>query len=254
MRWAAPLLAVALLAGCAEAPEPLPVMEAVPLPSLFGVVQDETGRPLSGALVSVGEAAEVSTDGNGSFAFELPPGHYALSAALDGHRPAFTTVAVVEQLSARVVFTLSSWDSLPGMVAVMEHRGFLECAVQVAHYGPDCPGGAPGADAFTMPLDWATDPIKDVILEVIWDAVATSNQELQVIVYRGDAWVAQATGASPLRIHLTEDTVALLHDLDVEVTVASGDGVGFAVAQSFEAYASVFLNQEAAADYSIRSS
>ncbi len=257
MKWTVLLLAV-LMGGCieesAQPVDDIPVEE--PLPALFGLVLDEQGQRLAGATVRFAELnREQTTDANGSFAFDVPPGQYHLRAELAGHRPAESAITVVADWSAHVVFTLPSWASIPADVVVLEHRGFLECSMDSQMVGPHCPGSNGGTDAFASRLDFSADPVREVILEVFWEPVTASNDVLLISVRSDDGrLMAQAIGTSPLRLTFDEETLDGTTALQGTVRAHAGEGnAGFAVAQTFQAFTSVFLNQPAEANYSIRS-
>ena len=98
--------------------------------------------------------------------------------------------------------------------------------------------------------DFTADPIEDVVVEIFWDAVTLSNSELYAaIVGAGEQWIAQVAGPSPLRIPLSGEAVDGLDAFEVRISVEGGEPAGYAVAQQFDAYTSVFLNEPAPADY-----
>ncbi len=94
----------------------------LPTELVQGIITDQDGNPVAGALVKIldengVEVAQVKTDENGHYDFNVPPGNYTLVASTDGHG-AKRDVLVDESWdsSQNVNMTLQPTDTVQGIV------------------------------------------------------------------------------------------------------------------------------------------
>lgn len=72
--------------------------EALPQGEIRGTIQGSDGRPLEGASIRILPLGlERTTDADGAFEAEVPPGRYEVEVRAPGHRPQTRSVEVVEQ-------------------------------------------------------------------------------------------------------------------------------------------------------------
>lgn len=97
-----PLLLCAFLWGAASS------AQTQGAPSLAGTVQDESGRPLPRAQVTITRLGRSTTaDPSGGFLFRsIPPGTYRLQASLIGYAPESQEISVAADESTHATFTL----------------------------------------------------------------------------------------------------------------------------------------------------
>lgn len=132
--WLLALLGVGFAAGAARAAESS-VAEASRT-ELSGIVNDEKGRPLEGAIVSIfgrdleQGARTAFTDDEGRFEVSgLPPGDYRLRAYLAGFLPSSYARVIVQEGVSRIssiFMSLASLESLSGSGDEGEPRSFAE--------------------------------------------------------------------------------------------------------------------------------
>lgn len=133
------LLALLLMAGCAEVPtdEPLPTVPPPAQGTLRGVVVDDAIRPLSNATVSItvtdGSLLNATTDSTGEFGFaDLDAGAYVVRAAKVGYFEAQVTATVLateETPSVRIVLSVDAAKA--AYIAEYPFSGFLQCSATV---------------------------------------------------------------------------------------------------------------------------
>jgi hypothetical protein len=136
---AALMCVAATSAAAPTGPSPLVGQAAVtPRPDLQGVVQDDRGQPVAGAVVSAlgATAASVVSDASGRFTFRnLPDGPYLVRVHLQGYLPVRSHLVQVRRAPdtvATVTLTLRGDGGQP--------------AILVAGVGPTDPDPEPGAE------------------------------------------------------------------------------------------------------------
>lgn len=128
------LVVVALLAGCAQAPEPASDGAGATVPgTLAGVVIDEAIRPIAGAAVAVPalpDLAPVLTGDDGGFVLsELAPGVVILQVTKDGYLSQTVQAeapAADEEAALLQVQLAASLESAP-YATVETFDGFIDC-------------------------------------------------------------------------------------------------------------------------------
>ncbi len=277
MRLAPLLLSLAMLAaGCAEqapsddeAEDPGPAVD-VERPPLHGWILDPSIRPLAGVNVEVLEANVTTvTDAGGFYGFDgLPTGEtMILVATLDGYRSQSRQVTLHPDVPVRLNFTM---EKLPEKVPYSEvevFNGLLSCqftlVVSESDQTTDCSAGDPG-DIW----EFSVSPgLAGLVVEVAWDPATDASVSLEATLETlglGDSnqLLAQAVGTSVLRLQLAEDLAAKLYPAggQMRLTVRvlpntdeteTGVGVGLALNQEFEAFASAFYVEPPPPTYSI---
>lgn len=257
------LLVAAALAGCTDEPgdEAGPGPGTGPgtdAPPLQGWVFDEAVRPLPGVTVSVLEQpdAMATTDSDGWYEFEgLPFGTpLFVAVSLPDFEPQTKGVTLHADLPTRLNFTMARVPVAQPFHQVVPFDGFIGCQAVVVvgeeiTERQDC-GGGTDIDTFGFT---AEGDLAGVIVEIAWTPTQELAASFHASLYIGDDTepVTEGIGTSILRLHVPEATtrerlpvggdmrvvVQVLPDTDAN---EAGVGVGVAVNQDFQAFASLF--------------
>ncbi len=286
MRAVAATIALALLlvalAGCVEDAgdgEATPEAEApdgVEEPSgdeaLSGWVFDPALAPVVGAHVAV-PALNVSTtaDEQGRYAFDGLPTDEVLVLVVqaDGFKPSSKSVTLVPETAMRLNFTLAPVPVEVAYAQKLSFNGLVGCGgvLKVNNQGSDLECGTSAAvdeRAWEFPVDA---DVAGIVVEVVWEPGTPAAEHLNLTVEtvgfgNFDEVLAGTEGASVLRgqVNAFQSQRFYSDGGIVRVTVdpgrntaddETGTGVGFAVQQPFEAFATVFYVEPPPPGYSI---
>lgn len=284
-----PLVALALLAGCADpATEPTqdPPVEASTM-SIVGLVQDEDLAAVPGALVQVRmRDLSTTTDAAGNFRFDgLLPSTYLVDVAAVGFENATLTAEPTATRNASLNFVLAKPASLRPSFAVERFEGLYQCAFEAFIIPGSCdvllePAGVgPFADTstFQLPLraNWQA-----IAIDVDFDLSTNPGLEGLRLVVRGiddpdstaeyqqygrfsgaepftavlDVGGTYPDGSAPVPSSLTAlQLVVYPQGYGWHATCAAycALGVGGGIDVAFDLYVTVFYNQPAPAGYTL---
>lgn len=138
----AALVAVTLLAGCSDSPDPdLPAPTATPTDmAIVGLVQDEGFVPVAGANVTLRLVGRTTTtDAQGSFRFDaLPLSAYLVDVNATGYESATLTAEPSVGTNASLNFVLAQATYLRPRVEVSHFQGRFECAAEAPIISGSC--------------------------------------------------------------------------------------------------------------------
>lgn len=218
-------VAVVALAGCSDAPAA--AADGTPPPAglgrTCGVIVDDAIRPLSGVKVTVtlpdGSGREQTTDDDGFFCFELPPGTYRLQAT----HPSYTDVQgqlVVEEGAEGplVKLQLSRRFSQDPYHVALQLEGFIQCGYDLTfmsslcvndytHFvGPyTCPECEHLVDKrsadFAVDAGWQT-----MVFEMTWKPTTATSDRMRLVVSHfprpASHWYCSEAGTTPILLRM----------------------------------------------------
>lgn len=204
-QWGTLALLIALaLSGCADEGEPAPAT-ALPDTTWTGHVQSPAFNAIQGVTITVSHAGtvydndsmtadqattEATTDENGDFSMNLPPGEWAWTAT----HPDYAARNGTQNVSAPLDVTLIPLNVITPYQTAIPFEGYIECAAEYLIITPSCDtiitfAGGPALfrtdSVFEIAFedDWAT-----LVLDVQFDlADHPAIAGLRVSAYAADA-------------------------------------------------------------------
>ena len=227
LRFAAAVLLVSLLAGCADgagdAADALPVEIPPGWALVRGVVVDAAIRPVADVEVSLtggGLNKTAKTDAEGLFSFEVPPGTYFLRVTHFAYREVSVTVTVEEGDQPSTKILVERLFEQEAYHETLKFEGFIQCGYSISgvmsslcvndytHFvGPyTCPECEHLFDRrstdFAIGNGWQT-----MISEMTWDPTAqgTSDQMRLTISHfprSASHWYCGGADADPVLVRM----------------------------------------------------
>lgn len=284
---AAWILALVLLAGCAEKPAavattsaPLtadPALVTEDTGAIRGTVIDEEQAPVVGAAIGIrgaGNSSNTVSSQDGKFSFSyLAPGNWEIvvgAAFFEGANRRATVQAGEITEVGFAIKRVADTNATDLYMVQTQKRGFINLAYSFPWTSGATLGGSLGQglpnEQSHFPLEYeAALGLKEVVLEVVWQASAPTGERLQVSLCSEETVKDSQNNCfnvpdSPAYSNRTEGTSPLmLRDAGLplgEVTnyvIAVGDGGGtrvpLTIQQTFDLYITICYGQVCAPDY-----
>lgn len=281
--WGGPvfLLCVLALAGCSGpslAPAGVPVdAGGKQLPTLEGYVVDAAIRPMEGAVVRLlhDPTLHTTSDADGYYALRRPTfaaEDALVTASAPGHQSRTQQVQLSGHRSTRLDFQLERDPYDVARVEVLQQTDALACQARselVPAQPVRCTVNNPiqTGDPPPPPNIWVINPdpgLAGIVVELHWDAKTPMSQALDAALrapvaggFSGElgSILAEATGASPLRLELGPEVARGLPRwtaIHVEVRLPDAQATApasFTDNQPYDAYASLFYVEPAPPGY-----
>lgn len=269
------MLAIALLAGCADDGSPAAPVDgdddkfddvdvAKDKGIIRGLVLDPSITPIAGATVQIRDGPSAESNQDGAFLFnDLDPGTYFLDISKLGYESVQSSATVVAGVKDPAILKIQMVRDLENLPSTQEYQfdGFIQCSFTAVVVGLNACGLA---DIAGVPLD---DPLITYTIEgdnyafaqteLTWESTQPLGDQLS-LMYSWDCGETllcdhEVTGTSPLTLQANRTVLESMSVAEeglfvrvfgTDTTAVEDSGVGATLDQRFTHFTTIFYGFE----------